>query len=146
MSSSFNWNRTNTKSMAMCYPILDGSWFGIFGSRLCWLQINQWWESSWCIFDLVDYNLIASTRWLMCFHKWLDSNSALEELTFGGNNIDDEGAVMLVDLIAWHMNTVLTHLLLSGSSITDDAWRTFTEVLLPSSAWTLKELVTRTLQ
>ncbi len=89
---------------------------------------------------LDDHDLITSTGWVMCFQRLIGSNSALEKLTFIGDNIDDEGAVKLVDLIARHMNTV-THLLLRGSSITDYGWRAFTEVLLPSSTSKLKELV-----
>ena len=61
------------------------------------------------------------------------SQSALEELVFPYNNIDDDGARILVDVIVSHIGTVRCLDLEDNSFITTNGWRAFADALRPTS-------------
>jgi Ran GTPase-activating protein (RanGAP) involved in mRNA processing and transport len=76
---------------------------------------------------------ITSTGWEACFQLLFNSQSALEELVFPYNNIDDNGARILVDVIVSHIGTVRCLDLEANSFITNNGWRAFADALLPTS-------------
>jgi Ran GTPase-activating protein (RanGAP) involved in mRNA processing and transport len=83
---------------------------------------------------------ITSNGWATCFRLLEDSQSALEELTFVSNNIDDEGANILANLLSKHMRTVRLLYLRYCDYVTADGWRAFADVLLPNSTSKLASL------
>ena len=83
---------------------------------------------------------ITSNGWATCFRHLEGSQSALEELTFISNNIDDEGANILANLLSRHMSTVRLLVIRYCDSITADGWRAFADVLLPNSSSKLASL------
>ncbi len=83
---------------------------------------------------------VTSTGWVACFNILMDFRSAFEEVKFGGNEIDDEGATALVDLVSMHMSTILSMKLLGNSSVTASGWNAFATVLLPGLTSKLQEI------
>ncbi|KAL3756918.1 hypothetical protein ACHAWU_005922 [Discostella pseudostelligera] len=84
---------------------------------------------------------ITATGWVACFRALLGSQSALEEIKFVCNDeMDDEGANLLVNLLSKHMSTVRLLDVQHNTSITTNGWRAFTDVLLPTSKSKLKSL------
>ena len=83
---------------------------------------------------------ITSDGWVTCFRLLEGSLSALEKLQFESNNIDDEGAKVLVNLLSRHMSTVWLLSILYCDSITAVGWRAFADVLLPNSTSKLASL------
>jgi hypothetical protein len=83
---------------------------------------------------------VTSTGWVACFNVLTDSRSAFEEVKFGGNEIDDEGATALVDLVSMHMSTILSMKLLGNSSVTASEWNAFGTVLLSGLTSKLQEI------
>jgi hypothetical protein len=82
---------------------------------------------------LVNNPGITATGWATCFQVLVGSQCAIEELGLGYNNIDDEGASMLVNLVSNHMSTVRIVDIEGNESITSSGWREFANVLLPTS-------------
>ena len=83
---------------------------------------------------------ITSTGWEVCIRKLFDSRSVLADIDVGFNNIDDEGAAVLVHLAAGKMDTISYLYLVGNGDISTDRWRTFANVLVPSSTSKLKKL------
>ena len=82
---------------------------------------------------------ITSNGWVNCFHFMLGCKPILEYIRLQSNNIDDEGAAMLVKLLA-KINTVSWLHLRDNVHMTADGFSMFTGALLPSSASKLKYL------
>ena len=82
---------------------------------------------------------ITSRGWIQCFRLLIGSKSILKSLELDDNGIDDEGADLLVRLLA--NNQSLSTLTLRGNrSITMDRWSAFAGLLHPSSSSKLKVL------
>ena len=82
---------------------------------------------------------ITSAGWVACFRLLLHSGFALKKLFLDWNNIDDEGAAMLVELLA--SNKTMNVLTLGGNNhISIDGWYRLADILHPTSLSTLKEL------
>lgn len=76
-----------------------------------------------------------------CFHLFINSQSALEEMIFSyNNNIDDEGADILVNVVARHMSTVQILDVQSNPSVINNGWSSFADVLFLNSTSKLKKL------
>jgi len=109
-------------------------------------------EGAAAIFQALGYNItlkklklsenqyIASTGWAACFQLLINSQSALEDMMFSNNNIDDEGADILVKLVARHMSTVQILDVQSNPSVANNGWSSFADTLLPNSTSKLKKL------
>jgi Ran GTPase-activating protein (RanGAP) involved in mRNA processing and transport len=89
---------------------------------------------------LVAVEDISPTGWVACFQILMGSRSALEVLNFGCNDIDDEGALALVNLVASHMCTVLSLNVWKNHLITTNGCCSFADVLAPRSTSKLKVL------
>ncbi len=83
---------------------------------------------------LFTFSHINSTGWVDCFRQLIGSKSALEELCMESDNMDDEGAAMLVDVISKHMSTLTSIFASSNYSVTAEGWRLFAAALRPSSS------------
>jgi hypothetical protein len=92
------------------------------------------------VLDMMRNESITSAGWIACFQLLLDSGSTLEKLILNDNNIDDEGAFLLVKFMA-KSNSVLSVNLQNNSLISINGWRGFIEVLHPTSSSQLKELM-----
>jgi hypothetical protein len=90
--------------------------------------------------DMSDLVLIDSSGWVACFELLMNSRSTLEELDFRGNSINNEGAIALVNLVAGYLTTVESIDVFDNTNITADGWRTFAQVIAPSSTSKLKIL------
>lgn len=82
---------------------------------------------------------ITSAGWIACFRLLLDAGCNLATLHLCENNIDDEGATVLVELLA-NISTLYFLALEIIHSVTIDGWRTFAKALLPASTSKLREL------
>lgn len=82
---------------------------------------------------------VTAAGWIACFRILLDSESSWENFSLGGNSIDDEGVARLVSLLA-STSTVRSLKLSSNASITTHGWRSFADVLRPTSSSKLREL------
>ena len=63
----------------------------------------------------------------------------LMQLDLSGNDIDDEGATMLVTILV-KMSALVSFSLLGMNSVSSDGWRQFADVVNPSSSSKLHEL------
>jgi hypothetical protein len=91
------------------------------------------------LLDLTSSNSITSEGWIRCFQLLLNSKPSLDTLLLDRNSIDNEGAELLIELIAGDFS-LSTLSLQRNASITIDGWSMFTEVLHPSSCSKLKVL------
>ena len=83
---------------------------------------------------------IDSSGWVACFELLMNSRSTLEELDCRENSIDNEGAIALVNVVARYLTTVESIDVRDNTNITADGWRTFAQVIAPSSTSKLKIL------
>ena len=92
--------------------------------------------------DLSSSDSVSSAGWIRCFQLLLGSKSNLKTLVLDHNEIDDDGARMLIKLLSENYS-VSTLSLLGHTDLmsTDDGWMNFCLLLLPSSTSSmLKEL------
>ncbi|KAL3761205.1 hypothetical protein ACHAWU_000300 [Discostella pseudostelligera] len=79
--------------------------------------------------------------WLQFFRFWIHNDRPpLVEIDLSNSTIDDDGATLLVELVANHMTSLRTLIVLENPEITADGWRLFTDVLRPTATSKLKEL------
>ena len=142
-----------------CYDITVAGWEGF--SRLSFVGGIEVLDLSNCSIDdvglvnialstkrnvrmkkLVLSNLsISSAGWSALFTIWLENGRPqLNEFDLSENGIDDEGVALLVDLVANHMTTLRLLNVYGNLDVTPEGWRSFIDVLQPSSTSKLKEL------
>lgn len=79
---------------------------------------------------------VTAEGWITFFNTLLHSQCSLEELDLSGNVIDDEGALVLINLLATFRNLRILHL--NDNCITSNGLRGITRLLQPNSK--LREL------
>jgi hypothetical protein len=91
--------------------------------------------------DMSSNGNISSLGWIDCFHAMRQHGitTCLKQLDLSRNNIDDEGATMLVTILV-KMSALVSFRLLGMNSVTSDGWRQFADVVKPSSSSKLHEL------
>ena len=92
--------------------------------------------------DLSSSESISSACWIRCFQLLLGSKSNnLKTLVLDHNEIDDDGARVLVDLLSENYSVSTLSLRGHANSMSSDGWLGFHRLLLPSSTSSmLKEL------
>lgn len=97
------------------------------------------------VLSMASLETISAFGWVACFQLLLDSKSSIEQLTFASNNIDDEGASILVEWVATRTSLVRYLDLKRNRSISANGWIKFADVLNPSSTSKLERLQMGTL-
>jgi Ran GTPase-activating protein (RanGAP) involved in mRNA processing and transport len=92
--------------------------------------------------DLSSSESVSSAGWVRCFQLLLgSSNSNLKTLSLDHNEIDDDGARVLVDLLSENYSVSILSLRGYANSMSFDGWLGFRRLLQPSSTSSmLKEL------
>jgi hypothetical protein len=91
--------------------------------------------------DLSSSESISSAGWVRCFQLLRGSKSNLKSLALDHNEVDDEGARLLVDLLSENYSVSTLSLQGHSHAISTDGWLGFRRLLLPSSTSSmLKEL------
>jgi len=96
-------------------------------------------NSSLKVISMAANDKITSTGWAICFRLLLHSQCNLEELDLHNNDIDDDGAAELANLVARNMTTVKS-LNLSLTSMTTIGCRSLTDVLKINSSSKVNEM------
>ena len=91
------------------------------------------------VLDLSDIRAISAAGWVGFLRVLVDSHLALEKLFLDGNNVDNDGVALLVNLLA-NTNTLMA-LDLSSIPISADRLIAFAEVLRVTPSSSLKELL-----
>lgn len=91
-------------------------------------------------FSMTRNECITPSGWTTCFDMLVDSKSQLEYMDFSSNNIDDEGAAALAEVLAMGMTTVHDLYLEQIDHITGVGWSAFADVMQSNSSSKLKQL------
>jgi Ran GTPase-activating protein (RanGAP) involved in mRNA processing and transport len=84
------------------------------------------------VLDMKNNVSISATGWRAFFRSLMNARSSAEGLFLDGNNIDDEGAAMLIRLLA-KTRKIDTLTLRGNDLITFDGWRGFARSLLSTT-------------
>lgn len=81
--------------------------------------------------NMSTFSGVTAEGWITFFNTLLHSQCSLEELDLSGNVIDDEGALVLINLLATFRNLRILHL--NDNCITSNGLRGITRLLQPNS-------------